>query len=88
MHEVAVARGALADRERQALASLIAKLGPLPSIADLPIAEILESVRRDKKVVNGRLHFVICIAIGATTVVDDVTEEELTATLRRLGLTA
>lgn len=84
--DLAVARGALADRERQALAALIAKLGPLPAVADLSIAEILDAVRRDKKVVNGRLHFVICIEIGATSVVDDVTEDALAATLKRLGL--
>jgi hypothetical protein len=37
-------------------------------------------------VVDGRLHFVIAIAIGATMIVDDVTEPELAAVLRRLGL--
>ena len=84
--DLAVARGALAERERQALASLIAALGPLPPLADLPIAEIIESVRRDKKVVNGRLHFVIAIEIGATMTVDDVSEDELRAVLKRLGM--
>jgi 3-dehydroquinate synthase len=85
--DLAVARGALADRERQALAGLIAKLGPLPAVADLPIPQIIDSIRRDKKVVNGRLHFVICIEIGATAILDDVTEDELAATLKRVGLT-
>ena len=84
--DLAVARGALAERDRQALAQLIAKLGPLPPVADLPIQEIMDAIRRDKKVVNGRLHFVIAIGIGATMTVDDVTEEELRATLARLGL--
>ena len=84
--ELAVARGALADRERQALAQLITLLGPLPPIADLPVADVLEAVRRDKKVVDGRLHFVIAIEIGATMTVDDVTEEELRGVLARLGL--
>jgi 3-dehydroquinate synthetase len=50
------------------------------------MGDILEAVRRDKKVVHGTLHFVIAIAIGATTTVDDVTEDELRAVLRRLGL--
>jgi 3-dehydroquinate synthase len=86
--DLAVARGALADRERQALAALIAKLGPLPPIADLSIADVMDAVRRDKKVVNGRLHFVIAIEIGATTTVDDVTETELRGVLQRLGLQA
>jgi 3-dehydroquinate synthase len=84
--DLAVARGALAERDRQALASLITKLGPLPSVADLPIADVLEAMRRDKKVVHGRLHFVIAIEIGATMTVDDVTEDELRAVLMRLGL--
>ena len=84
--DLAVARGALADRERQALARLIALLGPLPPIGDLSITEVLEAVRRDKKVVHGTLHFVIAIAIGATMTVDDVTEEELRDVLTRLGL--
>jgi 3-dehydroquinate synthase len=86
--DLAAARGALAPRERQALAELIALLGPLPAINDLSTAQIIEAVRRDKKVVDGRLHFVICIEIGATTIVDDVTEGELTSVLRGMGLKA
>ena len=84
--DLAVARGALAERERQALAQLITVLGPLPPIGDLSIGDVLAAVRRDKKVVHGRLHFVMAIEIGATTTVDDVTEEELRAVLVRLGL--
>jgi 3-dehydroquinate synthase len=84
--DLAAARGALAERGRQALAELIAALGPLPAVADLSIAEVLEAVRRDKKVVNGRLHFVIAIDIGATMTIDDVTEDELKGVLARLGL--
>ena len=84
--DLGVARGALAERERQALAQLIAQLGPLPTVADLSTEEVLEAIRRDKKVVNGRLHFVLAIEIGATMTVDDVTEEELRAVLKRLGL--
>jgi 3-dehydroquinate synthase len=84
--DLSVARGALAERERQALAQLIAQLGPLPMVSDLSIAEVLEAIRRDKKVVHGRLHFVLAIEIGATMTVDDVTEDELRAVLKRLGL--
>jgi 3-dehydroquinate synthase len=84
--DLAVTRGAMAERERSALARLIAKLGPLPSVADLSIPEAIDAVRRDKKVVHGRLHFVIAIEIGATMTIDDVTEDELRAVLVRLGL--
>ena len=85
--DLAVARGALAERERQALAQLIAQLGPLPAVADSADRRSRSRpMRRDKKVVNGRLHFVIAIEIGATMTVDDVTEDELRAVLTRIGL--
>jgi len=84
--DLAAARGAMAERERQALVDLITALGPLPAIADLPLGEIVDAIRRDKKVVNGRLHFVIATRIGATTTVDDVTADELRDVLLRLGL--
>jgi 3-dehydroquinate synthase len=84
--EIAAARGALAAADRQALADLIASLGPLPPVADLPAAQILEAMRHDKKVVAGRLHFVLPTAIGATTIVDDVVEKEVRAALKRVGV--
>jgi 3-dehydroquinate synthase len=83
--ELALARGALAERDKKALADLIAGLGPLPAIADVSTAHILEAMRHDKKVVSGRLHFVLPTAIGATVIVDDVTDKEMREALRRTG---
>jgi 3-dehydroquinate synthase len=83
--ELAVARGALADGDRRALAELIASLGPLPPIADLSSTAILEAMQHDKKVVAGTLHFVLPTAIGATAIVDDVKEAELTRALKKVG---
>jgi 3-dehydroquinate synthase len=83
--ELSVARGALADQDRQALADLIASLGPLPAIADVPIGQIMDAMRHDKKMVAGRLHVVLPTAIGATTIVDDVTEKEMTKALLKVG---
>ncbi len=83
--DLARARGALAESDRQALADLIASLGPLPPIADLSTAPIIEAMQHDKKMVGGRLHFVLPTAIGATTIVDDVTEKEIRSALKRVG---
>ena len=81
-----VARGitpqVLADR----VAALIARLGPLPSVADVPAAAVIEAIGRDKKVVHGRLHFVLASGGGATTTVSDVTARELRAALVPLGI--
>lgn len=83
--ELAVERGALAEHDRRALADLIASLGPLPPIADVSAAQMLEAVQHDKKVIAGRLHFVLPTAIGATTIVDDVNEKELKKALMKVG---
>jgi len=86
--ELAAARGALARRDQSALADLITSLGPLPPIADVSASEILDSMKRDKKVVAGRLHFVLPTTVGATTIVDDVTEKEMRAALAAAGFRA
>jgi 3-dehydroquinate synthase len=83
--QVAVGRGLLADDDDQALRTLIMTLGPLPHIADLPAAQMIDAVRRDKKVVNGTLHFVLPTGVGTTSIVDDVSERELGAALARVG---
>src|SRR6476661_191404 len=67
--ELSAARGALADRDKKALADLITGLGPLPPIADISTAQMLDAMRHDKKIVAGRLHFVLPTAVGATTIV-------------------
>jgi 3-dehydroquinate synthase len=83
--ELGVMRGALAERDRAALADLIISLGPLPPIADISSRELLDAMQHDKKMVAGRLHFVLPTAIGATTIVDDVTEKEMKAALGKVG---
>ena len=57
------------------------QMGPLPPVSDLPPADIVEAIARDKKVIAGRLHFVLPTKIGATVTVKDVTTEELTAAI-------
>jgi 3-dehydroquinate synthase len=86
--ELGVRRGTFSAAEKDALAGLIAKLGPLPPIADLPASELIQAISRDKKVVAGMLHFVLPAGIGSTTVVTDVTTEELTGALTAMGVRA
>jgi 3-dehydroquinate synthase len=83
---IAVARGVCAPGVQTAVAALIAQLGPLPPVGDLSAAAQLDLMRRDKKVVEGRLHVVLPTGIGSATVVADVSEAELLGALRSLGL--
>jgi 3-dehydroquinate synthase len=84
--DVAIARGSMPREDREALGTLITQMGPLPAIADLRAAEVLAAVGRDKKVVAGRLHFVLPLGIGRWEVAPDVTEDELRGALAGLGL--
>ena len=84
--QVAVSRGVMPEADRQALAHIIMQLGPLPPVGDLSTKEVLEAARRDKKVLDGTLHYVLCTGIGSWTTVKDVTEEELGKAMRKIGL--
>jgi 3-dehydroquinate synthase len=83
--QLSATRGALSEINRKALADLIVSLGPLPPISDLSSAQMLEAIRHDKKVVAGTLHFVLPTTIGAWAIVDDVTEKEMKAALKKVG---
>jgi 3-dehydroquinate synthase len=83
---LAVARGVFPTADRDALAALVTQMGPLPPVADLSAAEVIGATKRDKKVIAGRLHFVLPTAIGSTTTVGDVTPDELRDALRAIGL--
>jgi 3-dehydroquinate synthase len=83
--ELGVTRGVMPAADRDALVDVIAKMGPLPAITDIPVPEVLDAVGHDKKVIKGQLHYVMPTAIGACEVVTDVTKEELAAALIRIG---
>jgi 3-dehydroquinate synthase len=86
--DIAVSRGVMPSADRDALASLIAKMGPLPAVADLDGPSLLEVIARDKKVVAGKLHFVLPAGIGRTQIATDVDDSELVTAARAIGLRA
>ena len=83
---IAVARGMFPESDRAAIAELIAHLGPLPSVSDLSVASIMEAVRRDKKVLRGRLHMVLPTTLGKTEIVSDVADREIIRALGSIGI--
>src|SRR5205814_9724617 len=50
--EIAVRRATMKAADRDTLAALIAKMGPLPAITDVPVAEMLDAIGHDKKVIQ------------------------------------
>jgi 3-dehydroquinate synthase len=83
---LSVMRGLLAQEDEARLAQLISRMGALPKVSDLRASEALEAIARDKKVVQGRLHFVLARGIGATEVVADVRAAELRAAMAAIGM--
>ena len=83
---LSVARGLMTDDDVSRLAALIRDMGPLPPVADLRTSDALDVIGRDKKVVAGRLHFVLARGIGATEIVSDVATKELTRAMVALGM--
>ena len=84
--ELGVRRKVFAESDREALAALLAKMGPLPPIADLPAADLLQAIGRDKKVVAGKLHYVLPTSIRSTAVATDVSTDELTDAMVAVGV--
>ena len=85
--QLSINRGLMTPEDGARLHELIVRLGRLPATSDLNVSDALDAIRHDKKVVRGRLHFVLAHGLGATTIVDDVTERELAMALRGIGLT-
>jgi 3-dehydroquinate synthase len=81
-----VARGITPPDTMARVAEIIAKLGPLPAVADLSCKDVVAAVGHDKKIVAGTLHFIVATGLGQTVTVKDVTEKELKAALKTIGV--
>jgi 3-dehydroquinate synthase len=85
---IGAARGITPNALCEEVDALIAKLGPLPSVADISTKDVLAAIKRDKKVVSGTLHFIAASERGKTVELTDVTEKELRAAVRKVGFAA
>ncbi len=83
-----VARGVTPVDAHRRVADLIMALGPLPPVSDLSGRDVVKLVSHDKKVITGTLHFIAATGLGATTTLTDVTEKELRAAVKAIGIRA
>jgi 3-dehydroquinate synthase len=70
--DLAAALGLLAADQKDRIGALIDAVGPRPRLDDLDVSAILEAMTRDKKVVAGRLSFILPTGIGEVIIRDDV----------------
>jgi 3-dehydroquinate synthase len=77
-------RGLLFVAEFEEIAAAVDGLGPRPGLGRLERERVLDAVARDKKAREGRVPFVLPIALGAVTIAPDVTTGEILAVLDEL----
>jgi len=82
--ELAVQREAMTRDDADRQAQLIQKAGLPLAWPDLDPDAVLKTLQGDKKVQDGRLRFVLPTGIGAVTIVNDVSEEEIRRCLTAL----
>ena len=82
---IARRRGMLAAADFETIASATDSLGPRPGLGRMAPERVLDAVARDKKAREGRVPFVLPTAVGAVTVVPDVTTGEVLAALEELS---
>jgi 3-dehydroquinate synthase len=85
---LSVARGTMSADDRERLAAVLAAMGKCPSVSDLRASDALDVIARDKKVIAGRLHFVLAAGIGRTKIVSDVHTRELVLAMKAIGMRA
>ena len=82
---IAAARCTLAPAAAARIETLIGRIGRLPRVHHLSARTIVAATALDKKIESGRRRFVLPSAIGAVTVVDDVSNQEIERALQSLG---
>ena len=95
LHGEAVAYGMLAaghlsmqktnfnSEEYEKLESAIRNL-PLPKLNDINMKSIIDTMKRDKKVQNGKIHFVLLEEIGKPVIIDNIEDTEIQNALEKL----
>lgn len=83
---LAVKRGMLTAAQCERIVNLL-KVFDLPVVltGDIPTEQLYRAMQQDKKVEAGKIVFVLPTAIGACTMVDDLSEAEITAAIESLG---
>jgi 3-dehydroquinate synthase len=85
---LSVMRGVMPAADEGRLAAVMSALGRLPRVSDLRATAIVDAAAHDKKIIDGRLHFVLSAGIGRTRIVNDVTRAELIEAARAIGCRA
>jgi len=82
---LAAERARLPVREAERISNLIVSYGPVPSLEGVEPASLASHLAVDKKVREGKLHFVLPRRIGEVEITAGITPREVISTVRRLA---
>ena len=74
--------GILASSEARQMEETIGKYGPIPTLEGIAAENLLARLSRDKKAVQGKVHFVVAEKIGQVRVVSGIDESLILASIR------
>ena len=81
---IATKMGRLPDSDRGRIEGVVRSIGSLPSLHGLQRRKILDAVQHDKKVREGKVHFVLPRAIGHVEITSDVALSTVTDVVQEL----
>lgn len=81
---IAAALSILPESEAETICRLTDAIGRRPSISGLDVTEVIAAMGHDKKVVHGRLPFILPTSLGEVIVRDDVSPAIIRTAVRRL----
>jgi 3-dehydroquinate synthase len=82
--DIAMRLDMIGPAEAGRIAGAVGAIGRLPGISGLPVGEMMDSMRHDKKVRDGRLHFVLPESIGSVVVRSGISPSMVRSAIRRL----
>ncbi len=74
--------GHLADRDAASILDAVEEYGPIPSLRDIPAERLAARLVKDKKTIQGNVHFVLPTLIGEVTVVSGVDDAAVLSAIR------
>ncbi len=77
--------GRISGKEASRIDNAVRSIGALPSIARLSVKEIMKSMRHDKKIRDGNIHFVLPRRVGTVVVETGIPTKLVSTVLRSLS---
>jgi 3-dehydroquinate synthase len=82
---LAAAHGRLSEQDADRISRLIVSYGPVPSLEGVEPASLTSHLAVDKKVREGKLHFVLPRSVGEVEITADITPREVIGMVRQLA---